>query len=160
MKNKLGIDAYKLLDIEKEIVSIKLNLLDDRFTFNKDNLDLDYLIELHKFLFGEFYYEEDLGLRLLTEKELKIIKCKLNKILEICINNPNDIESIILLIEEIWHLQPFILGNTRTMIAYLKIIDKCFLLNQNVNVNVDITSKFSIFKEVCNVNQKRLTKVK
>lgn len=63
-------------------------------------------------------------------------------------------------VEEIWQLQPFIVGNTRTLIAFLKVIDMCFSLGLDIDFNINIESNPNIFKISCKVNQKRLTKQK
>lgn len=158
MENKLGVSEFALIDIEKKIINLKLNLLDYTYTFNKSTYDLEYLIRLHEYLFSEFYEKEDLGTRDLDDFEIQTINFKLNNITSLCIENDcNNIDKITSLIEEIWHLQPFIVGNTRTMIAYLKILNDSFLLGHDIDVNIEIKNTPSIFKEICNVNQKRLT---
>lgn len=160
MINKLTTNEYKLLDIQKKIINLKLNLLDETFTFNKNVFDLEYLVRLNEFLFSDFYYESDFGLRVLSNDEISTIEWYLEKITSNCINNPSDTDSILNYIEKIWYLQPFVVGNTRTMIGYLKMIDICFLLGLDIDVNVELESKPSIFKSNYKVNQKRLTKSK
>ena len=159
MKNKLGLNEYKLLDIERKIVNTKLNLLDEYFTFNELKFDFEYIKQLHNFLFCEFYYEEDLGTRIIAEEEIKLINNYLNEINYICINKGNS-DEVLNIIKKVWYLQPFIVGNTRTLIAYLKILDSAFLLNLNINVNIEIENNPTIFNTWKTVNQKRLTKVK
>lgn len=158
MVNKLGVNEYKLMSIEKSIVNQKLNLLDETFTFNKNTFDLEYLIRLNIFLLGDFYYGRDFGLRVLSKEDIYLINEILNEITNICIINPNDIKGILNRVRDIWYLQPFIVGNTRTMIAYLKIISMCFELDFEVDVNNNIENSPSIFQECVVVNQKRLTK--
>lgn len=158
MINKLTPNEYKLLDIQKKIINLKLNLLDETFTFNKNVFDLEYLVRLNEFLFSDFYYENDFGLRVLSNDEISTIECYLEKITSNCISNPSDTKSILNYVEKIWYLQPFVVGNTRTMIGYLKMIDVCFLLGLDIDVNVELESKPSIFKGNYKVNQKRLTK--
>lgn len=158
MENKLGVNEYKLLDIEKKIINLKLNLLDVTYTFNKSTFDFEYLIRLNAYLFSDLYYEKDFGIRYLSKEEICTIEEYLKNITHIWINNPTDFDSILNYIESIWDLQPFVVGNTRTMVAYLKMIDICFLLNYNVNVNANIESNPGLFKSICEVNQKGLTK--
>lgn len=160
MKNKLGINEFRLNEIERKIVNLKLNMLDETFTFNKKELNLDYLISLNKFLFNDFYCGDESVIRNLSANEVEIINKYLKNIIIVCVNDPENIEIILSLIEEIWHLQPFIVGNTRTLIAYLKILSKCFLLEIEVNVNKEITSKPDMFNLNNFVNRKGLTKVK
>lgn len=160
MKNKLGINEFRLNEIERKIVNLKLNMLDETFTFNKKELNLDYLISLNKFLFNDFYCGDESVIRNLSANEVEIINKYLKNIIIVCVNDPENIEIILSLIEEIWHLQPFIVGNTRTLIAYLKILSKCFLLEIEVNVNKEITSKPDMFNLNNFVNRKGLTKFK
>ena len=144
--------------IEKKIVQTKIEVLDEWFTFNCEKLDFKYLKKLHEFLFSEFYYTEDLGTRNLNCNEEKQIDEYLNKIIKICIFNPSDVDLILKLLYSIWNLQPFIVGNTRTVIAYLKVINACFLLNLDIDANMNIENNPRIFKKENFVNQKRLTK--
>lgn len=92
MINKLTTNEYKLLDIQKKIINLKLKLLDETFTFSKDVFDLDYLVRLNEFLFADFYYENDFGLRVLSNDEINGIEYYLKEIITICINNSNDIK--------------------------------------------------------------------
>ena len=160
MKNKLGISNFQMDTIEKEIVQKKLEVLDEWFTFNSSKLDFDYLKKLHEFLFGDFYYEEDLDTRPMDEQEEQFVNNYLDKIVNICIKTPDDIDSILKIITEIWSFQPFVVGNTRTMLAYLKVINCCFLLGLNINTNINIESNPRIFRKENFVNQERLTKAK
>ena len=61
----------------------------------------------------------------MDEYEEKIIDNYLDKLVNICLTNSEDLESIFKIISEIWNLEPFVVGNTRTLIAYLKVIN-CF----------------------------------
>ena len=143
MKNKLGLCYYKMVDIEKKIVNMKLNLLDETFTFNCDLFTLDYLTNLNKFLFEDIYkLENETTLKNQIELDylnslLKELKCAVKK---------QKINEILSLIEEIWHRQIFTVGNTRTMIAYLKVIKDSFLLDIPVDVNTNIESNPKMFK--------------
>ena len=158
--NKLGITENRLTDIEKQIVNLKLNLIDEYFTFNQENLDFNYLKQLHNFLFYDFYYEEEFGARKFDENEEKIIDSYFDQINYICIYQKENIKDILKLVKEIWHLQPFEVGNTRTLIAYLKILNRAFLLDLDIDVNKEIVSNPAIFDLERLVNQKRLTKNK
>lgn len=160
MKNKIGISELQLRMIEHRLINQKLNLLDETFTFNESEYNFKYLVLLNDFLFRDFYYNEEIGIRNLNLKEVGQINKYLRKITYLCINKPNEINQILSLVEEIWHLQPFIVGNTRTMIAYLKIISESFLLQIDVDVNREIVSSPNMFKLNNIVNQKRLTKLK
>ena len=155
--NKLGINEYKLRDIERKIVNLKLNLLDYYFTFNLEKYDLNYLLRLHLFLFGDIYYEEDLSLRKLEQVEIDLINDYMSKI-QVLSNDPYNINIIIDLISEIYTLHPFKNGNTRTLYAFLKIINEEYLLGLDIDVNKDIKSGLTTFNINQFVNQKRLTK--
>ena len=155
--NKLGINEYKLRDIERKIVNLKLNLLDYYFTFNLEKYDLNYLFRLHLFLFGDIYYEEDLSLRKLEQVEIDLINDYMSKI-QVLSNDPYNINIIIDLISEIYTLHPFKNGNTRTLYAFLKIINEEYLLGLDIDVNKDIKSGLTTFNINQFVNQKRLTK--
>ncbi len=155
--NKLGINEYKLRDIERKIVNLKLNLLDYYFTFNLEKYDLNYLLRLHIFLFGDIYYEEDLSLRKLEQIEIDLINDYMSKI-QVLSSDPSNINIIIDLISKIYTLHPFKNGNTRTLYAFLKIINEEYLLGLDVDVNKDIKSGLATFNINRFVNQKRLTK--
>ena len=58
------------------------------------------------------------------------------------------------------YLQIFSIGNTRTLYAYLKVINSAFFLDLDVNPNIEIVSSPSIFNINNYVNQERLTKNK
>ena len=160
LENKIGMNNFRLFDIERKIVNLKLNLIDEYFTFNKNSLDFEYLKEINNFLFSDFYNETNLGTRKISKVEKELINEYLNKIVYLCKNKPEEQEEILNLIKKIWHLQPFKWGNTRTLFAYLKILNSAFLLDLTVDTNKEIASKPSMFDLNNFVNQKRLTKDK
>lgn len=153
MENKLGLGSYKINDVEKKIVNLKLNLIDEYFTFNETDLEFDYLEKINKFLFNDFYkYEEvDYTVKKIINKYLIILN-------DICINESENIETIIEIINSIWIQQPFKDGNTRTLLAYLSVLNKAYNLGLNVDLNKEIESGVNTFKLENFVNQKRLTK--
>ena len=155
MKNKLGLTYYKMLDVERKLVNYKLNLLDETYTFNGDIFSIDYLIKLNEFLFSDIHPDEFVRLRELNSIDRDYIKCLLNKVKSSA--ESNNIKELIDTVEEIWYYQPFIVGNTRTIIAYLKVINEAFLLDIPIDVNEEIVSSHSTFKKM-SVNQKRLTR--
>ena len=160
MQNKIGQNDYYLEKVERQIINKKLSLLDETFTFNESEFNFKYLDKLNKFLFRDFYSDDEVGLRKMNLLETKIIEFYLNEITRICISTPDDIEHILNIVYEIWHLQPFNNGNTRTMIAFLIIINHAFLLDLDINLNKEIKSGTDMFKLNNIVNQKRLTKNK
>ena len=153
MENKLGLGSYKINDVEKKIVNLKLNLIDEYFTFNETDLEFDYLEKINKFLFNDFYkYEEvDYAVKKIINKYLIILN-------DICINESENIETILEIINSIWIQQPFKDGNTRTLLAYLIVLNKAYNLGLNIDLNKEIESGTNTFKLENFVNQKRLTK--
>ncbi len=156
MDNNLGLNSNKLTDVERKIINLKLHLLDYSFTFNCNNFNIEFLKRLNGFLFNDFYSDNDL--RPLDEKIINKINKMLDDIIYICINDKNNIKKIIELVKEIWNFQPFLVGNTRTLIAYLKILNECFELDLNINLNMEITNNPDIFDTFNPVNQKGLTR--
>lgn len=158
MNNKLGLDGYNFERVEKELVKKKFLLLDEMFTFNEQKYNLDFLNKLNEFLFRDIYYDEDLGLRNLKDSQIKLLEKRLELIVNICVFNPQKNEQILYLISQIWDIQPFNTGNTRTLIGFLKILSSAFLLNIDIDLDKNIKSNSEIFQSNDIVNQKRLTK--
>ena len=159
MRNKLGLTNQKLFLVEKVIVNTKLNLLDEEFVFNNDIFSLEYLRQLHLFLFSDLYYEEDLTFRDLKEEEIRFIYILINSIKEACLSE-NGSEMLIETLTKLWELQIFKDGNTRTLLGYLSILNKVFILNLNIDLNKEINSRPSELRSKVFVNQKQLTKAK
>ena len=157
MRNKLGVSMSKLSYIEREIVNKKLNIIDEYVMFECKKFDFQYLKSLNDFLFSDFYFSEDLGTRRIEEKEKAVIDKCLSIIEEECLSN-KDVKKILKLIQYLWHLQPFAVGNTRTFYAYLKVLNSAFLLDLDIDVNKEIISDSAIFEYENFVNQNRLTK--
>lgn len=160
MQNKYGLDYEKLLFVERKIVNTKLNLLDEQFIFGEDVFGLEYIKQIHNFLFSDLYHEEQLNLRKLSQEEYKYIKFLLNSIKEICINQDNCIDMLIENLIKIWKLQIFKDGNTRTLVGYLSILNNAFLLNLDIDLNKEIKSRPNTLCKTVFVNQKQLTKTK
>ena len=160
MKNKLGLNIGNLLFVERSIVNLKMNLLDEYFTFNQNIFSLEYLKQLHKFLFSDIYYDDQIETREFSVAEESYIKSLLDMLKDACLNNSEEIDNVLQPIEAIWDLQPFYNGNTRTCFAYLCILNKAFYLNINIDLNKEIESCSLMFKKENFVNQKRLTKIK
>ena len=156
--NKLGISEYRLENIEKEIVKTKLKLIDEYCTFNEEKIEFKYLKKINTFLFCDLYYREDIGIRKISKTEKALIDQYLNKLICLCKYKKENKEEILSIMKKIWELQPFQRGNTRTLLAYLKVLNNAFLLNLDVDVNMEIISGPSVFNINNFVNQKRLTK--
>ena len=157
MENKLGLSDAKLFDIERKLVNFKFNLLDEYITFNKNIFELGYLMELHKFLFADLYFDKNLEIRNFDKIEINNIETILVFIENVCINNRERIDELLSLIYKLWEMQPFQNGNTRTLLAYLYILNKAFLLNLDIDLNQEISNKTTFFELNNAVNQNRLT---
>lgn len=136
--NKLGISEQKMDTIERKIVAVKLENLDETITFNCQKLDLEYLIKLHKYLFNDLYTDDLTDTRHLSAEEIEIINKMLHMVNQICINEPASIMKIIDILHEIWRLQPFLDGNTRTLIGYLIMLKECYYLDIPLDVHNDL----------------------
>jgi len=160
MENKIGLTDFKLKQVERDIINLKLKLLDDKFNFNEYIFSFEYLNKLHEFLFGDIYDNEYIKSRKLSDVEITFINVLLNHIKIICINNPDNIDDLISSIDELWNFQPFYNGNTRTFLGYLSVLNSMFLLNLDIDFDKEIESSFNVFKKENFVNQKKLTKAK
>lgn len=136
--NKLGISEQKMDTLERKIVTVKLENLDETITFNCDRLDFEYLKKLHKYLFSDLHTDELTDTRHLTEEEKELINKMLYMVNRICINEPESIRKIIDILHEIWRLQPFLDGNTRTLIGYLIMLKECYYLDIPLDVHNDL----------------------
>ena len=159
MDNKLGVSKFKFDFLEKEIINAKIRLLDEYVTFGRERMDFEYLKNLNSFLFSDLYDLNEIGVRKLTVKEVDLIQMVLSDIEEICINEKN-VDIILEKIVFLWKLQVFNTGNTRTLFTYLKVLNDAYLLNLDIDLNIEIESKPSMFNIDNFVNQKRLTKIK
>lgn len=146
MNNKLGLNRYRLIELERKIVNLKLDLIDETFSFNENDLNLNYLVKLNEFLFKDFYFDDDIGTRNLEDEEIFLINKYLNNAIKNSLLESPNIEEILDSIADIWNLQPFLVGNTRTLLGFLKILDSSFHLNLNVDVNQEINSNPKIFR--------------
>ena len=79
---------------------------------------------------------------------------------DICLNNRDRLNELLNLTYKLWEIQPFQNGNTRTLIAYLYILNRAFLLNMNIDLNSEISNKTTFLNLNELVNQNRLTKSK
>lgn len=154
-KNKLGISNYGVLEsVEKHIVSAKIQVLDNYITFNKDKLDLELLNSIHRFLFEDIYYEEDIRLRKIDNYDLKSINYVFELLNKLGLQGQNiDVHLISEIFKYLWDCQLFYDGNTRTLIAFLKLYIKYYQLPIEYDFNKDIHSCRSIF-DVENFNKK------
>ena len=155
MYNKLGLNEFQIIEVEKKIIKLKLNLVDEYFTFNEKEFNFNYLEKLNNFLFSDIYEEKKV-----KDDVKNIINKYLRIITDMLIEDKNNIIYVLDIIKDIWFLQPFADGNTRTLIAYLIILNKAFDLGLNIDLNKEIDSVINTFDLNNFVNQKRLTKQK
>ena len=151
IKNKLGIlNINQLKEVEKEIIAIKIKLLDERITFNMSDLNLDFLIKIHQFLFCDIYYDDDIQTRYLDKEDL----IKIEKIFKLLVdigvsslwdNGSLDLDMIQDLFIELWEMQIFCDGNTRTLLAFLKIYIGYYCLPIKINDMEQISSCSKMF---------------
>lgn len=153
MDNKLGLNEFKIIDVEKKIINLKLNVIDEYFTFNENEFNFNYLEKLNKFLFSDIYECIEVN-----DEVKNIINKYLGIITDLLMEDKENITSVLDIIKDIWLLQPFVDGNTRTLIAYLIILNKAFDLGLNIDLNKEIESGINTFQLNNFVNQKRLTK--
>lgn len=146
MKNKLGLPCSKLFEVEKKLVNFKLNLIDETYTFNSDIFSFEYLKSLNEFLFGDIHPKEYIRTRELSKLDCDFIDDLLRQ-LQYQVNTLQK-DEIINTITEIWYYQPFIIGNTRTLVAYTKVLNSKYLLDLPINVNGNIESNPRTFKRM------------
>ncbi len=142
MKNKLGIDDKFILEkIELEIVKTKIQLLDYNFTFNKNGFGFDYLIELHKYLFNDIYYFDNSDIRKSIDDKIKQHINNLMK--QLLVLTPNEEEKINCILDELWQIQIFNNGNTRTLLAFYKVFISILNIDLDINkINIESGKMF------------------
>lgn len=153
MENKPGIVNEVSLDkAEREVIRLKLSLLDETYTFNESVYNYEFLFKLHNYLFGDFY---DISYK---EEEKEIMKGFVDKVMEsindMCVMGNINYDRLYTLISLLWRLQPFYDGNTRTILSYLIILNKAFDLKLDLNPNMLITSSETFFGDVLKLQKK------
>ena len=107
MYNKLGLNEFQIIEVEKKIIKLKLNLVDEYFTFNEKEFNFNYLEKLNNFLFSDIYEEKRV-----KDDVKNIINKYLRIITDMLIEDKNNIIYVLDIIKDIWFLQPFADGNT------------------------------------------------
>lgn len=147
MENKLGIsNQEELKKIELALTNEKYKLINEFYTFNEETIfSVDFLEKLHIFLFNDIYDLEYCKIKesLSSEKrkEINEILKKLN-LLYLKFN----IDVFCKLIYDLWRIQMFYDGNTRTILSFLKIYNFGYRLNLNYDFEELITEDFFINK--------------
>lgn len=145
--NGIGVDKENVEILLKKLIREKLEFLDEYSTFNCDKYDSKYLLKLNKFLFGDIY--DNLNYRF--EEYRKMVDNYLSIIINECIGNKN-LDVIFSNLESIWHIQPFEVGNTRTIVAFIKVINQSFLLGLDMNLDTNIHRNMN-FRELIKNNK-------
>ena len=163
--NKLGItDFNELKRLEDILIRTKLDILNCEITFNKNSLDLEYLKELHIFLFQDLYYEEDLKIRdVYRECQLNYINEKLKYLNRLAISERIDskyLEYLAMVFEELWEYQLFCDGNYRTLWAYLKVYIDAYQLPINIGDIINERKYFQMFELTLKDKRKKYVKIK
>lgn len=123
MKSKLGIIDRQTLDtIEQKIISTKIELLDYQYTFDETEYNFDFLVKLHKYLFEDLYYLKNDNLRSNIDEFTKQKVNQYMKILTVIGSvNQEELNLIPTIFDKLWLMQLFTDGNSRTLVAFLKI---------------------------------------
>jgi len=134
MQSRLGIlNSEKLAEVESSLIRNKIELLSYDFTFDKEDYDFDFLIQIHKYLFADIYILENNNLQeYIDENIVEIINRLMHRLTEKGIDLTFD-EETLEIFDEIWRMQIFKDGNTRTLIAFLKIYVSAFMLDKYVD---------------------------
>ena len=125
MNNKLGLSDISY--IEEELVEYKSKLINEYITFNEKDFNLNYLIKLYDFLFGDLYYNTNkLSKRV---EETNKIESIIKEIKEM-IYNMEDKQIILDRINDLICMQIFDDGNNRVIkLFFQNIIQAC--MNNN-----------------------------
>lgn len=119
MKNKLGLNDLDVLDVEEALVAYKSSLLNEKVSFNQTNFNLDYLIKLNDFLFGDLYtYAGKISSRY-TQDDHFYIHSIVDRIVLLIESNSQNVEELLFLIKELIDMQIFECGNKRTILLFL-----------------------------------------
>lgn len=148
MANFLGADEITFRSVELALLNYKMSLIDERFTFNRDCFDLEYLRRLNYFLFGDLNLDHDLGFRVLLPEEKSYLSSLLETIVDLLSRGDSSINEVLEHLESFWELQPFYIGNTRTMVAFLKVLCSAYNLPYGVNIYENIYSSLGILKKL------------
>ena len=136
--NNVRISTKRIDELERIMIMSKLESLNGNIAFNCKVLDFEYLIKLHKYLFVDMYGDVLTNTRNMNDKEKKIINKILLRVNEVCKNNRENVYEIIKLLHNVWYLQPFTDGNTRTLIGYLMILKEYYDLDIDFYIHDDV----------------------
>lgn len=134
MQNKLGIlDDRTLEQIEELLIKNKIMMLNYEFTFNESEYNFNFLVKIHEYLFASIYDFDNHHLNSYVDDNIINEVNKLLRMLSLKgIIGEFDHESLEILYL-LWQMQIFINGNTRTLIAFLKIYISAFRLESFID---------------------------
>jgi fido (protein-threonine AMPylation protein) len=123
--NKLGIDNKQYIEnIEIKLVEHKMNIISSNFTFNEEELKLEYIKKLHSFLFGDIYYNAGNFSNRINTKIIMMANKIIDDIYDMLeyINYDEVKEMIENKIKELIGLQLFDDGNNRVIMCYYNLL--------------------------------------
>ena len=139
MENIVGVSQEKIEDLEQKLVNEKLKFLDEYCTFGSTKYDAEYLLKLNNFLFSDLY--GPLCYRLSAYNG--IIDSYMHAINEEGVGDKN-LDIIFDRLQSLWDLQPFLVGNTRTFVAFIKIINEAYNLKLDINPDCELYSGMNL----------------
>lgn len=146
MISKIGVSEYKLDTYEYNSVKFKLSQLDEEFTFNEPTLNYNFLVKLNKFLFEDIYGFKTLENKNIKNNDIEEINSIFDNIIYSCIDK--NYSELLKNIINLWEKQVLIIGNTRTLIGLLIIINLGYKLDLTIDSNINIVSSENIFKKI------------
>jgi len=150
MANILGLDESTFRLIEEKTIKFKLSIIDERFTFWGAIFSIDYLNSIHYYLFLDLYSAQEIGFRNFDDNEINYFD-ELLRSLELACKNKN-LSEILNILDDLWSFQLFCNGNTRTLIAYFKILCLAFNLPFNIDLNSKIVSGYNFLRKLVIMN--------
>ena len=134
MNNILGLNEFDLEIIEEKIYDFKSKLIDEKFTFNEKEFNLNYLIKLHEFLFGDLYFDNGISKRI-KEEDIINISSKINEIVDL-IKYDNENDDVNKSVNDLKDMQIFDDGNNRTIDLFVDIVCKSFNYELNKEIRI------------------------
>lgn len=134
MNNRLGLNEFDLEIIEEKIYDFKSKLIDEKFTFNEKEFNLNYLIKLHEFLFGDLYFDNGISKRI-KEEDIINISSKINEIVDL-IKYDNENDDVNKSVNDLKDMQIFDDGNNRTIDLFVDIVCKSFNYELNKEIRI------------------------
>ena len=110
--------------IEKRVenlIKYKIDMLDEEVTFGKSTYDVEYLVKLHEFLYGDTYEWAGQIRKSVTEKDIEEINTAIETLVILSQCFVSDIyDEYLDTIDYLKYVQMFEDGNKRTIYAFVK----------------------------------------